>query len=125
MELSRDEKLKIMKRLSWDYDIPAEDLLAVSEGRKVTAGDFDRKKLFVRSLERLPWHYIIMLWGTDAMTELYTDEVRSMLWPPARKDVYDVSFAILREETLPASGWDTPRMRGYRNTFLSNRWNRT
>lgn len=40
-------------------------MLSVIEGKTPTAGPFDREKLFVRSLERLPWHRVILLWGLD------------------------------------------------------------
>jgi hypothetical protein len=124
MILTKAEKIKFMKRLSWDYDVSCGDMLDVVEGRASFAGDFDREKLFARSLERMPWHYVVALWGVDAMNELYTDRTRAMLWPAERKEMCDASFSILRGESLPHTGWDTPRMRGYKDTFLSDRWDR-
>ena len=60
LNLSRDEKLNLMTSLNWDYLDTAEDMLAVIEGKLETSGAFTRDKLFVRSLERLPWHYVIV-----------------------------------------------------------------
>jgi hypothetical protein len=125
MRLSRSEKLNIVKRLNWDYRAEAKDLLDVIEGRSPIAGSFDQRKLFLRSLERLPWHYVVALWGTEKMDELYTEELRGMIWRKEKRETYDASFAILRGDYLPGAGWDSERMHRYQNTFLSDRWNRT
>ncbi|MDR3113346.1 MAG: hypothetical protein LBU09_03125 [Endomicrobium sp.] len=73
MQLTRKKKLELMKNLNWNFykDTP-EDMLAVIEGKKEKSGGFDRKSLFVQSIERLTWHIIIALWGVEAMKELYT-----------------------------------------------------
>ena len=54
MKLSREEKLKLMRSLNWDYTTTPEDMLAVVEGELDKAGPFDKTFLFVRSLQRLP-----------------------------------------------------------------------
>jgi len=61
MKLSHEEKLQLMRSLNWDYLDNHEDMLAVIEGRLDTSGAFNRDKLFVRSLERLPWHIDILI----------------------------------------------------------------
>ena len=63
LNLSYEEKLKLMSNLNWDYLDKYEDMLAVIENRLERSGAFTRDKLFVRSLERLPWHYMTALWG--------------------------------------------------------------
>ncbi|MDR3337119.1 MAG: hypothetical protein LBT16_07940, partial [Treponema sp.] len=81
MELNREEKLKLMRNLNWDYKVSPEEMLAVLEGALEKAGPFDRGFLFQRSLERLPWHFLIALWGVEAAKELYTPELARRLWP--------------------------------------------
>jgi hypothetical protein len=125
MTLSRAEKLDLMRSLNWDYHTSCEDMLDIIDGHIEAAGAFDRKKLFVRSLERLGWTYIVALWGIETMKELYTPELRRRIFPPSRRDDYDFAFAVLREEPLPATGWGTERARALQRTFLSERWNRT
>ncbi|MDR2718082.1 MAG: hypothetical protein LBB89_08470 [Treponema sp.] len=63
LNLSHEEKLKLMGNLNWDYLDAHEDMLAVIEGRLESSGAFNREKLFVRSLERIPWHYVTALCG--------------------------------------------------------------
>jgi len=64
-----------MRRLNWDYTAAAEDMLDVVYGRKSRACALDRDTLFVRSLESLPWHMVVALWGVETMKRLYTPEV--------------------------------------------------
>jgi len=94
MKLDRETQLKLMRRLNWDYTAAAEDMLDVVYGKKSRAGAFDRDALFVRSLERLPWHMVVALWGVETMKRLYTPEVRARIWPADRKETFDVAFAI-------------------------------
>jgi hypothetical protein len=61
LNLSYKEKIHLMKILNWDYLDTYEDMLSVIEGRINTSGAFTQDKLFVRSLERLPWHYVTAL----------------------------------------------------------------
>ncbi|GHV86462.1 hypothetical protein AGMMS50230_20700 [Spirochaetia bacterium] len=122
--LSREEKLKFMRTLNWDYTTPPEDMLAVLEGTIDKAGPFDRTFLFVRSLERIPWHYVISLWGVETAKELYTPEAARRLWPKSMRSTYDFAFAILRREPVSITEWGSPRCRELQNTFLSHRWHR-
>jgi hypothetical protein len=55
IQLTHEEKLNLMRSLNWDYLDTQKDMLAVIEGRLASSGVFTRDKLFVRSLERLPW----------------------------------------------------------------------
>ncbi|MCL2231631.1 MAG: hypothetical protein FWB99_00965 [Treponema sp.] len=79
LNLSHDEKLALMSSLNWDYLDTAEDMLAVIEGSLETSGAFTCDKLFVRSLERLPWHYVTALWGVETIKKLYTPNSRAYL----------------------------------------------
>jgi len=124
MTLSREKKLELMCSLNWDYAVSPEDMLSIMEGRIEPAAPFDRKFLFVRSLERLPWHVTIGLWGVEAAKELYTPEIARRLWPKSLRTVYDFAFAILRREPVSLAEWGSQRSKELRDTFLSNRWNR-
>jgi hypothetical protein len=123
MQLTRKKKLELMKNLNWNFykDTP-EDMLAVIEGKKEKSGGFDRKSLFVQSLERLPWHIIIALWGIEAMKELYTPELKRRIRPQLR-GIHDFAFSILRGEPVSASGWGVVSYRSKRHRFFSNRGN--
>ena len=119
--LTREEKLKLMSTLNWDYLDKHEDMLEVIEGRLETSGAFTRDKLFVRSLERIPWHYIVGLWGIDAIKDLYTTEIAKRIWPKDRRYHFDFAVAILRGEPVSSSGWGTKRPESKRFKFFSNR----
>jgi hypothetical protein len=129
MELSREEKLGLMSHLNWGYStVSFEDMLDVIEGRKEDPDPvwgFNRKNLFIRSLERLPWHYMVALWGVETMKQLYTPEINRRIWPASRREYFDRAFKLLRGEPLPTTGWGAEYCKSLRNTFLSNRWNGT
>ena len=124
MTLSREKKLELMRSLNWDYNVGPKDMLSIIEGKLESAAPFDRKFLFARALERLPWHYMIGLWGVEAAMELYTPEIVRRLWPKSRRDMCDFAFAILRGDAVPSTGWGSPRSKELQHTFLSHRWNR-
>jgi hypothetical protein len=121
--LNREEKLSLMCSLNWDYFDAHEDMLDVIEGRLKTSGQFNREKLFIRSLERIPWHYVTALWGIDAIKELYTPEIAARIWPKERRRHFDFALAVLRRESLPLTRWGDEYFTTERNRFFSNRGN--
>ena len=122
MQLTHEEKLKLMRSLNWDYLDKHEDMLAVIEGRLESSGAFTRDKLFVRSLERLTWYSIVGLWGVETIKELYTPEIAKRLWPKENKKIYDFALAVLREEPLPPSRWGDEHYKQMWRPVFSNRW---
>ncbi|MDR2923923.1 MAG: hypothetical protein LBU85_11370 [Treponema sp.] len=122
MKLSREEKLKLMGNLNWDYLDTHEDMLAVIEGRLKTSGAFTQDKIFVRSLERLPWHYVTALWGVEKIKELYTPEIAKRIWPKERRYHFDFALAVLRREPLPPARWGDEHYKQMWRPVFSNRW---
>jgi len=123
--LTYEEKIKLMRSLNWDYLDTHEDMLAVIEGDLERSGAFTRDKLFVRSLERLPWHYVTALWGVDTIKELYTPEIAKRIWPKERRKHFDYALAVLRGEPLPPSRWGDEYYKSKRHRFFSDRGNST
>jgi len=121
-QLTYEEKLKLMKSLNWDYLDKYEEMLAVVEGETETSGAFTRDKLFVRSLERLPWHYIVALWGVDTIKELYTPEIAERIWPKERRKHFDFALTVLRGEPIPPSRWGDEHYEQMWRPVLSDRW---
>ena len=123
LDLSYDDKIELMALLNWDAHDKYEDMLAVIEGRMDNSGTFDKDKLFLRSLERLPWHYITALWGIDKIKKLYTSENAKRIWPKERRRHFDFALAVLRKEPLPATRWGTEYFKSKRHRFFSDRGN--
>jgi hypothetical protein len=119
--LTHEEKLELMKSLNWDYLDKPEEMLAVIEGRLASSGAFNREKLFVRSLERIPWHYTTALWGIETIKELYTPEIAKRIWPKERRCHYDFALAVLRREAVSPPGWGTEYFKSQRYRFFSDR----
>jgi len=122
LQLSYNEKLEIMSSLNWDYLDKPEDMLAVVNGSLTSSGEFTREKLFVRSLERLPWHYITALWGVEAIKRLYTPELALRIWPKERRKYFDYALAVLRREPVSLARWGDEHFKSMWRPFLSDRW---
>jgi len=119
-----DKKLDIMKSICWDYNVSRQSMLDVIEGRAESAdGVFDRKKLLVRCLQRLPWHYVTELWDKNVLMELYDCELSKRLFPKQKRREIDGMFSILRKEPLPHTGWSDEYSKSLQRAFLSDRWN--
>jgi hypothetical protein len=125
VDLSRQEKLEIMKSLNWDYTTSPEEMLDVLEGKIPVAGTFDADMLFVRSLERLPWHYVIALWGVEGVKARYTPNIARRIWNKDLRRKYEFALAILRREPVSLAEWGSPHHKQLQDAFLSHRWNRT
>ena len=121
LNLTYDDKIKMMRTLNWDYLDKHEDMLAVIEGRLETSGAFTQDKLFVRSLERLPWHIVTALWGIEKIKEMYTPEIARRIWPKSRRYHFDFALAVLRREPLPITRWGDGYFKSERYRFFSNR----
>jgi len=125
MKLSYEEKIDLMSSLNWDYLDSYDDMLAVIEGGLECSGAFTRDKLFVRSLERLPWHYVTALWGVETIKDMYTPEIAKRIWPKERRKHFDYALAVLRREPLPPTRWGDEYFKSKRYRFFSNRGNST
>jgi hypothetical protein len=120
--LSHEEKLRLMGNLNWDYLDTHDDMLAVIEGRLESSGAFNREKLFVRSLERIPWHYVTTLWGIETIKKMYTPEIARRIWPKERRYHFDFALAVLRREPLPPARWSDEHYKQMWRPIFSNRW---
>jgi len=123
LNLTNDEKMNFMRTLNWDYLDNPEDMLAVVEGKLESSNAFTRDKLFTRSLERLPWHYVTALWGVEAIKKMYTPEIAKRIWPKDRRYHFDFALAVLRREPLPPSRWGAGYFKSQRHRFFSDRGN--
>ncbi|MCL2603431.1 MAG: hypothetical protein FWD90_03020 [Defluviitaleaceae bacterium] len=119
--LSHEEQLTLTESLNWDCSDKPEDMLALIKGQLETSGSFTRSTLFIRSLERLPWHYMTALWGVNAIKELYTPEIAERIWPKERRHHFDFALAVLRGEPLPPSRWGHEYFKSQRHRFFSDR----
>ena len=56
-------KNSILEPLCWDSSVITEELLPLVDGVVSSVGDFSRESLFLRTLERVPWYNLILLWN--------------------------------------------------------------
>jgi len=124
MQLTYEEKINFMSSLNWDCIDKYDDMLAVIEGRLERSAAFTRDRLFVRSLERLPWHYMVALWGVETIKEMYTEDIAKRIWPKGRRRDFDFALAVLRREPLPPARWGDEYFKQMWRPVFSDRWYR-
>jgi hypothetical protein len=120
-----EERIEIVARLNWDYEIKPGELLDVIDGMKDEAGSLDRKRLFIRSLEHLPWHRIVRLWGFEQAREMLNSSTIKGVRSKGRRQQLERLERILRGESLPPAEWNSEMRERLANTVFSNRWYRS
>lgn len=122
--MSEAQKYNIIKSLVWDYHVREDRLLEVLLGLQEKEGPFDQTKIFLRVLERLPWHDILAIMGKERIKELLTpDRIKKLRFPEQRKR-YERIRKILQGEPVSLSGWNPIHRETYKQSLLSNRWYR-
>ncbi|MDR1785652.1 MAG: hypothetical protein LBR23_04215 [Spirochaetaceae bacterium] len=120
MDLTREEKLELLRGVNWDTPDTPEAMLDVVEGRAPRSLGFERWRLFQRTLERLNWYDFFQLWGPEQIKELYTPELLRTVRRELRGR-FDYAVSVLRGEPVPLAGWGSERCQSLQRTFLSNR----
>ncbi len=123
--LTHKEKCQILCSIVWDYQVDGEKLLEVLTGFRETEGPFNQEKLFLRMLERLPWHDILGLVGIEFVKHNLIPQRIAKLHLPQQRNRYERIRKILHGEPLSFSGWNPRHRQKYQSTLLSNRWHRT
>jgi hypothetical protein len=70
----------------WDYDIPPEDVHKLLCGETDRAGHYDKKRLFKKALEGMPWFSVLKILTLNEINNLLTDElIQSLRFESQRK----------------------------------------
>ncbi len=119
------QKYNILKSLAWDYHVHGDRLFEVLIGLRRKEGPFDQEKIFIRVIERLPWHDVLKIMGREKVKQLLTPECIAKLRFPEQRQRYERIRKILHGEPLSLSGWDPRHRETYKRSILSNRWHRS
>jgi hypothetical protein len=122
--ITSKQKRRIIQSLVWDYDVQEDRLLEVLLGFREKEGPFNQERIFLRALERLPWHDILAIMGKERVTQLLSPERIAKLRFPGERRRYERIRKILRGEPVSFSGWNPIHRETYRRSLLSNRWYR-
>jgi hypothetical protein len=96
------EKNKLFQQIVWDYDLPAEDIIAVLNGEKMNTGHYTREKLFQKIIESYSWFTILQLFSPIEIRNLLTDQVIEKLRSPSLRQQYEFVQKRL-QQLIPAS----------------------
>ncbi|NQV36413.1 MAG: hypothetical protein HQ509_00210 [Candidatus Marinimicrobia bacterium] len=116
------EKLKLIRRINWDYNIDPEKLIAVISGEISHAGHWDFDHLFIRLLERLSWYELLDLVGIDKIIANLNHATIQKIRYPEMREKYERLRKILRGEAISYTRWGSEYYKQVRHTLFSNRW---
>jgi len=88
-KMNKVEREKLLKQISWDYNLSEADILALLEGRLERAGHYTRKDIFRKLLETYPWFTILNIMPAHEVKELLSDQVISSLRSHSLKQKYE------------------------------------
>lgn len=95
MELDKNEKLAMLKRLFWDYKVDPREALDIIEGKRERVGGIQRKELFVKILNMYPWHKVRQLIPESLLPEVLQEDVIMGLFPKNLRDKYRYVRSLL------------------------------
>ncbi|MDZ7636059.1 MAG: hypothetical protein U5L72_17130 [Bacteroidales bacterium] len=101
--MNHEERIKIYKQLSWDYNIPPDEIESVLKGEKAGAGHFTREMLFIRMLETYPWFTLLQVFTIDDIKRLLTSRVVGRLRSASLREKYEFVRHRL-QEIIPVAG---------------------
>ncbi len=125
MKMTREDKLKTIAGIYWDYHIDPEEYLGILEGTHPDHGPWlNRDKIVIRMLERLYWYTLVDFFGMDGLKEVITPVVIVRLRFPFMRRKYEYIRKVLHGEPVSDSGWGNKGDERYSYPLLSNRWYR-
>ena len=74
MLISREEKLDLLRRLMWDYNIAPEECLEALEGARTKAGHYTDETIFRKLIESYPWFTVLKLLPRERILQLMSDQ---------------------------------------------------
>lgn len=101
--MEASEKIDLLRGISWDHNIPAEELYELALGKRSYAGHYDKNKLFIRMLETYPWFTLIRFYPVNEINFLLTEKTINQLRQPSLKKKYEFVKKRL-QEIIPTSG---------------------
>jgi hypothetical protein len=75
----KQEKLILMQKLMWDYNIPAEHCLEVLEGKRDKAGHYNDSSLFRKLIESFPFYTVLEILPEERILSMITEENLKLL----------------------------------------------
>ena len=114
------EKNHLLRGIVWDYNIKPIDLYLVSIGERSSIGSFDKKKAFLRIIERLSWYELLQLYEIQFIKENLTKELIKKIRNETLKNRYEILYQILRGRTLPSAGWNSENRKRLKASLLSD-----
>jgi hypothetical protein len=77
--MEKEERIKILNQILWDYTISVEDVDAVLRGDIKQAGHYNQEMIFLKILESYSWFTILQLFNPNQIKPINADKLRIIL----------------------------------------------
>jgi hypothetical protein len=123
MQTLTDKQFQCLKRITWDYNIPVEDMFAVIIGRESKAGHWNRDQIFLRMLEKLSWYDLLEFFTPEEIAGKLSPALLSNIHNVEKRAKYEHLGKILRGEPVSFTKWGPQFRKLCQDSLLSHRWN--
>jgi hypothetical protein len=101
--MEKEERIKILNQILWDYTISVEDVDAVLRGDIKQAGHYNQEMIFLKILESYSWFTILQLFNPNQIKHLLTNQVINKLRSPSLRRKYEFVQKRL-QQIIPVTG---------------------
>ena len=91
------ERYKLYRQIMWDYSIGPDDIDAVLQGKKNSAGHYNKDMIVRKLLESYSWFTIVKLFSPEELSTLLSTEVINGLRLKSLKSKYEFVQKRLQE----------------------------
>lgn len=116
------EQYRLLKRINWDYSIPVDDMFAVLNGEKPSAGHWNADDLLLRMLDKLSWYELLEFFTPETMADKLTPDILEKIHNKEKRTKYERLGKILRGEAVSFTKWGPEYRKECKDALFSNRW---
>lgn len=118
---NREEIQNILRGVIWDYNVDTYDVFLISIGEKSPLGMFNKRKAFLRILERLSWYEILKIYDLQLIKKNITNDIINKIQIETIRHRYEILYQLLQGNTLLSAGWNTENRKRLKASLLSDR----
>ncbi|OFY11011.1 MAG: hypothetical protein A2X11_09345 [Bacteroidetes bacterium GWE2_42_24] len=103
LTINKSERLNLLGRILWDYNLSVEEADDVLQGHKDSVGHYKRESLFLKIIESYPWFTVIQLLPPEEVKQLLTRHTIAQIRSISLRHKYEFVRKRLHR-ALPTSG---------------------
>ena len=91
----KEEKVKYIKQIIWDYNISPEDVIEILEKHSSAKNGLTINNIYTRLLKSYNWYTLLKILDKQQLKEALSDEVLNKLYPKSLTEKYKYARKFL------------------------------